>query len=191
MKISWLKTKGTWRSIADSARVTIGMESGIDEPSSTWKWRMLMCEHSPIRKLIVCWKWVELKYWVSVHFVRHKFGIEHWVRTQRSDRTGVDRDEVGQGALVEHECEADAQTVITISRKRLCRQASPETREAWQAVIASISKQQPELARACAPDCIYRGWCYEYKSCGYHLTPEYWVELDNYRGGINSWKKIN
>ena len=128
---------------------------------------------------------------MSVHFVRHKFGIEHWVRTQRSDRTGVDRDEVGQGALVEHECEADAQTAITISRKRLCRQASPETREAWQAVIASISKQQPELARACASDCIYRGWCFEYKSCGYHLTPGYWVELDNYRGGINSWKKIN
>jgi len=191
MKIAWLKTKGTWRSIADSARTTIGLDTGEGEPSSTWKWRMLMCEHSPIRKLIVCWKWVSLKYWVSVHFVRHKIGIEHWVKTQRSDRTGVNRDEIGQGALVEHECEANAQTIITMSRKRLCRQASPETREAWQAVVTSISKQEPELARACAKDCIYRGWCYEYKSCGYHLTPEYKVELDNYRGGINSWKKTN
>lgn len=52
---------------------------------------MLLAEHSPIRKLIISWKWYDLLSWVSVHLVRHKFGVDHWVRTQRTDRTGIDR----------------------------------------------------------------------------------------------------
>jgi hypothetical protein len=123
--------------------------------------------------------------WVSVHLVRHKFGIEHWVKSNRTDRTGVDRNDLLQSALVNHECEANAQAIINISRKRLCNQASPETREAWQAVIEEIRKVEPELASVCVSDCLYRGWCYEFKSCGYHQTDEYSEKLSEYRKNIN------
>ena len=58
--------------------------------------------------------------------------IEHIVTTKRTDRTGVSRDELEQGSLVNHECDANAQALINISRKRLCHCASPETRKAWQ-----------------------------------------------------------
>src|SRR5210317_1133988 len=106
-----ISTKGTWREVADAARTTINREAGEKEPSSKWKRKMLLAEHSPIRQLLFNFKWYDLKYWVSVHFVRHKVGIEHWVRSQRTDRTGQDRDELPQGALVEHEVLVSAQSV--------------------------------------------------------------------------------
>lgn len=185
MEAKFLGSKGTWREVADSANTTINKEAGTKEPSSQWKRRMLLCEHSPIRQLLIKCKWYGLKSWVSVHFVRHKFGIEHWVRTQRTDRTQVDRDELPQGNLVEHEFEANAQAMISISRKRLCNQASKETREAWKTVLESVKEDQPELYKACVPDCIYRGWCYEFKSCGYHKTEGFQQKLSEYRKDIN------
>lgn len=185
MRVEFLGIKGNWREVADSANTTINKEAGNKEPSSVWKRKMLLCEHSPIRQLFVKCKFYDLKYWISVHFVRHKFGIEHWVRTQREDRTGVDRNELTQGNLVEHEFLANAQAMINISRKRLCNQASKETREAWQEILDSIKSELPELYDTCVPDCIYRGWCYEYKSCGYHKTQKYQQRLEAYRTGIN------
>jgi hypothetical protein len=185
MKADLLAIKGTWREVADSARTTVHKEAGEGEPSSRWKRRMLLSEHSPIRQLFVRALWSDLKYWVSVHLVRHKIGIEHWVRTQRSDRTGVDRDALAQGSPVEHEILADAQAIITISRRRLCMQASPETREAWKALVEAVGLKEPELAAVCVPDCVYRGWCYEYQSCGYHKTEAFKQRLEAYREGIN------
>ena len=86
-----------------------------------------------------------------------KLGIEHWVSTQRSDRTGIDRNKLPQDTLVNHECEANAQALINISRKRLCYQASPETRQAWKAVKEKVKEVEPELASCMVKDCIYRG----------------------------------
>lgn len=111
--------------------------------------------------------------------------ITHWVRTQRTDRTGVDRSELPQGAFVEHEFEVNAQSAINISRKRLCYQASPETRQAWEAVVDKIHEEQPEIASCCVKECVYRGFCPEYYSCGYYKKDEYKAELAEYRKGIN------
>jgi hypothetical protein len=186
MYVNFLGVKGTWREIANSARTTIGLDSGDKELSSEWKRRMLLCEHSPIRQLIIKWKWIDLKSWVSVHLVRHWLGIIHWVRTQRTDRTNINRDELLQSNFVEHECESNAQSIINISRKRLCNQASKETREAWKTFIESFKNKEPELYRCCVPDCIYRGWCYEYISCRFHKTGEFQKQLKHYRDDINN-----
>lgn len=186
MKVKFLGIRGNWRDVVNSARTTINMEAGDKEPSSNWKRRILLAEHSPIRLLYIKWKWFDLKYWVSNHFGRHWLGIEHYVRTQRIDRTGVDRDELLQSSLVEHEAVANAQALINISRKRLCNQASHETREAWRKVVDSIKNIEPELYSACVPECIYRGHCYEYKTCGYHKTEAYKIQLAEYRKNINN-----
>lgn len=186
MKTELLGIKGNWREVADSANTTVNRKPGTKEPSSAWKRRMLLCEHSPIRQIFVKLKWTDLKSWISVHFVRHKIGIEHWVRSQRTDRTGVNRDYLPQSNFVEHEIMADTQAVINISRKRLCNQASKETREAWKAAIDTLKTKEPELHAACVPDCVYRGWCYEFKSCGYHLTRGFQERLAGYRDGINA-----
>lgn len=179
--IKFLKQKGTWREVADSARTTVHMNEGTGEPKDSWKKKMLLSEHSPIRQLIFKWKWIDLKYFVSVHFVRHKFGIEHWVRTQRSDRTGVSRDELPQGALVEHECEANVQAIINISCKRLCMQASPETRSAWKEVVEGVRVIDPVVAECCVPSCVYRGFCPEQRTCGYVNTEDFKKALEKYR----------
>lgn len=185
MYVKYLGTKGNWREVADAANTTIHKEAGTKEPSSIWKRKILLAEHSPIRQLFFRFKFYELKYWVSVHLVRHKVGIEHWVRTQRSDRTGTNRDELPQGNLVEHEILVNAQALINISRKRLCKNAAKETKEAWQALLDTIKEKEPELYSVCVPDCVYRGWCYEYKSCGYFKTEEFKERLKKYREGIN------
>lgn len=188
MRVVLLGSKGTWREVANSANTTINREEGVKEPSSEWKRRMLLCEHSPIRQIALKLKIHNIKSWISVHFVRHKIGIEHWVRTQRTDRTSINRDELPQGNLLEHEFEANAQAFINISRKRLCNQASKETKETWQKVLESIKDTQPELYRVCVPDCVYRGWCYEFKTCNYHTTQEFNNRLKEYRRGINDNK---
>lgn len=181
MKCEILKIKGDWRDVADAARETIGMEAGTTEPVSTWKRRMLLAEHSPIRAISVVARWIDLTYWVSVHFVRHKVGIEHWVESQRSDRTGILRDDLPQGSLVNHRFEANMQAIIAISRKRLCNKASPETRIAWRAFLYAMRDQLPELYDVCVPDCIYRGKCFEYKPCVFDDTKVFYNELNRYR----------
>ena len=181
MNCKFLGVKGTWREIANAANTTIAKEAGDKVVSSLWKKRMLLCEHSPIRQLIVKWKWYELPYWTSVHIVRHWLGIVHWVRTQRSDRTGIDRDSLPQDAPVEHEIEANSQALINISRKRLCMNASPKTRKAWAQGLFSFRDKEPELFSVCVKECVYRnGLCPEFKSCGYNMTEDFEQELKKY-----------
>jgi hypothetical protein len=181
MKIQSFEIKSTWREVANAARTTVNLDKGTKEPSSSWKKKILLSEHSPIRQLIIKWKWVDLKYWVSVHFVRHKIGIEHFVSTQRTDRTGIDREEKKQSSLVSHECIANAQAIINISRKRLCSGASKETRQAWEAVLNELRINDPVLFSVCVPECVYRGFCPEMHSCGYSDTKEYKTKLEEYR----------
>jgi hypothetical protein len=180
-KIKFLKVKGTWREVADAARTTIRQEEGTKDPSDKWKKRILLAEHSPIRKLNFNWKWIDLPYWVSVHFVRHKYGIEHFVSTQRTDRTGEDRTCARQDAPVVHECFANAQQIMFMSRRRLCAQASPETREAWKLVVEAIREKEPILAECCVPECVYRGFCPEFKTCGFCDSPAFKKMVEEYR----------
>ena len=195
VEIDIFKHEDNWQDVKDSTMNTIGKDKGA-YPSSDWKRRLLLSEHSPIRKLHIGWKWSDLKYWVSVHLVRHKYGIEHFVSTQRTDRTGISRDEMPQNSLVNHECEANAQALINISRKRLCNCASPETRQAWQKVKSEIALVEPELASVMVKECVYRnGLCPEMFTCGYNKTKLFEEELKEYtnivRGQINDKTNIN
>lgn len=184
MKIDIFNHEDNWKDVKSSALNTINKYAG-KYPDSEWKRKMILAEHSPIRRMKFYWRWKELKSFVSVHFVRHKYGIEHFVSTQRTDRTGINRDELPQSALVNHACEANAQALINISRKRLCNCASEETREAWEKVKEKVAEVEPELASCMVKECVYRGFCPEMFSCGYCETDEYRKELEEYRHGIN------
>jgi hypothetical protein len=181
--INWTEYVDVWPKVKRAARTTIGRKGEGTYPTDSWKKTILLAEHSPIRKIKFSWKWIRLKYWVSVHFVRHCLGILHWVRTQRDDRTGVDRDNSPQKTLVEHECEANAQALINISRRRLCSLASHDTRVAWLEVKAEVAKVDPVLASVMVPECIYRGFCpeWEHTCCGYVNTEAYKTALTEYR----------
>lgn len=172
MKAELINYVDRWQEVKDAAMNTIGKESGAC-PTSEWKKKILLAEHSPIRLLTFTIRLTDLPYWVSVHLTRHKIGVEHFVSTQRTDRTGVDRDKLPQCALVTHTMVINAQALINISRKRLCHQAARETTNAWEEVLSVLQDVEPELWSVCAPECVYRGFCPEMNCCGYGLTQEY------------------
>ncbi len=88
--------------------------------------------------------------------------------TQRTDRTGYDRDSARQDALVDMDIEANPQALINVSRYRLCEQASIETREYAEDLKREIKNAgQEELSNVLVPNCIYRAGCPEFQCCGY------------------------
>lgn len=109
------------------------------------------------------------------------FGYEKWISTQRSDRIGINRDELPQGQEVNMEIEANAQALINISRKRLCNQASPETREVMKEIKKEVSKRDEFMSRVMVKECVYRGFCPEINSCNYDKTEKFKEELEEYR----------
>ena len=178
-----------WNRVLNAARRTIGKEPLSKEPSDSWKAKMLLAEHSPIRLLEFDWSWGDIKQWVTAHLVRHHEGCEKFVHTQRGDRRkiledyGVEtRDELPQGALNSMDMTANAQALINISRKRLCNCASKETREAWKQVKEAIREKDPVMASKMVPECLYRGFCPEFMNpCGYANTRKYQEDLIKYR----------
>lgn len=184
MKILECKQITPWKRALNAARRTIGKKPLDKEPSDSWKAKMLLAEHSPIRLLEFDWIWGDIKQYVTTHLVRHHEGCEKFVHSQREDRRdlGCSRDELPQGSLNDMMMSANAQALINISRKRLCSCASKETREAWKTVKEAIKEIDPIMADKMVPECIYRGFCPEFmNSCGYSKTEQFQKDLEKYR----------
>ena len=157
-----------WMKIKSACMTTISKEAG-KEPTQEWKRRLLLCEHSPIRRGTISWKFDEIPYCISTHFVRHHEGVEKWVGTERADRTEIkDRSQRSQMDMVPMEMEANIQAIINVSRKRLCMSADPLTIKYWKAVLEAIKEYDEDIYWACVPECVRCGGCPEYKSCGYY-----------------------
>lgn len=169
-----LKIKGDWQEVVDDCRTTVGKESLGKEPSIKFKRDILIAEHSPIRDLIIKWRWRDMPHWVTVHWVRHKW--EKFVRTQRSDRTGVPREKLPQDEPQTMTCEANSQHLIDTWRKRLCRQASKETRLYAENFKLTLHKSEPELADVLVPNCVYRCGCPEMNKCRFWCDFLKWCE---------------
>lgn len=183
-QITRMEAVTLWKRVLNAARRTIGKNPLNKEPSDSWKAKMLLAEHSPIRLLEFEWTWDNIKQWVTVHIVRHHEGCEKFVHTQRGDRRelSIPRDELPQGSLNDMDMTANAQALINISRKRLCSCASKETREAWKQVQEAIREVDPVMADKMVPECIYRGFCPEFMNpCGYANTEKYQQDLKRYR----------
>ena len=164
MRTKILKIKGDWQEVVDDSRFTVGKEPLGKEPSEDFKKRILIAEHSTIRSISVKWVWESMKHWVTVHWVRHKW--EKFVRTQRSDRTGTNRDELRQDEPQDFTGEANAQHLIDTWRKRLCYMASDETRQYAEDFKMALHEVEPEIADVLVPNCIYRCGCPEMQGCG-------------------------
>ena len=171
--IQFIKTSNNWQDVLNAARNTVNKSELNKEPSTEWKRSILLAEHSPIRMLTVYWKWVNIKSWVSQHIARHNKFSEHFVSTNREDRTGINRDRLSQSEPVNHESYANFQEIMFISRKRLCKQASTETQKEWKDFLFELKKIEPELYSVCVPECVYRGFCPEITCCGYVNSQEF------------------
>ena len=209
-----------WKRVLNAARRTVGKKPIDKEPSDSFKKEILLAEHSPIRLLEYDFTIENIRQWVTTHVVRHHMGCEKFVNTQRQDindeiegitkkiidvlsREGLlhdgwrERDYLFQGQENTMDMSCNAQSFINISRKRLCRCASPETREAWELVIEYLKEVDPVLASKCVPECIYRSFCPEKRRCcGYinsdkckreivyyqSFEEEVWKEVDGHEG---------
>lgn len=165
MRTKILKIKGDWQEVVDDSRFTVGKEPLGKEPSEDFKKKILIAEHSTIRSISVKWVWESMKHWVTVHWVRHKW--EKFVRTQRSDRTGINRDELRQDEPQDFTGEANAQHLIDTWRKRLCYMASDETRQYAEDFKVALHEVEPEIADVLVPNCVYRCGCPEMGRCGW------------------------
>jgi hypothetical protein len=121
--------------------------------------------HSPVRLMRF---WIEMEgipTFVSVHFVRHKIGVEHFVQTMRDDRGGLEPAQVTRLTPVTHGMEINAQALVTMARKRLCYKAHTGTVAVFRKVVKAIGEVDPELPRWLVPECAAIGYCPEFSEC--------------------------
>jgi hypothetical protein len=182
VKILKSPNDGDWLLARKCALNTVHRDSE-EVPSSLLKKKFIASEHSPIRTMQVMWEWFDLKSWVSVHFTRHGKFADDFVQSQRNDRQKeYDRNKAPQDSPVNHIKNTNFQEIISISKVRLCYQASKETREAWIEFLEELRLTQPELVEMCVPTCVYRnGFCSEvFSKCRYNTTDKFKKELELY-----------
>ena len=174
--VDWLKIK--------SACMTTISKQAKKEPSQEWKRKLLICEHSPLRRSMISWKWEEIPYCISTHFARHHIGCEKFIGTSRADRTEVkDRSERTQMDSVPMEMDGNIQSLINISAKRLCTCADPLTTKYWEVVLEAIREYDEDIYWACVPQCIRAGACVEpFSNCKF---------FDNFAKDLTKEELIN
>ena len=166
MKVSILKypTENDLLWVKQCTLNTVG-KSTTKAPTEEWLVKLIEAEHSPMRELWFGIK-MEIPYWISVHFVRHHIGVNHYIQTQRSDRTGVNRSEKPQGEIVSHIMSINAQELVFMAHKRLCKQASAETQEVMREIVKKVVEVAPYMKSVLVPLCAYRnGKCTEMFPC--------------------------
>lgn len=152
-----------WMKVKERALVTVGMEAKTN-PTDEWKKKMLKARHSPIRKLNFSF-YIECPYWVSVHLCRHVHA-QPYVRSQRNDRQSeYDRNTAPQNAPVSMIWDMDAEALMIIANKRLCKQASKETREVVDLMCREVVKVNPEFLDELVPMCVRENGCKEMFPC--------------------------
>lgn len=185
-----------WLNIKSACMTTISKQAG-KEPNQEWKRKLLVCQHSPIRRSMISWKWDEIPYAISTHFARHHIGCEKFIGTSRADRTDVkDRSERTQMDCVPMEMDANIQALINISEKRLCKGADPLTTEYWEGLIEAVKEYDEDIAWACVPSGIAHGGCTEpfgnCRICNHileQMTPEDRLDITKRYDAYNEYRE--
>ena len=157
-KVTVVKFDVDWTEIKNACRKTISMKDSKVEPGSEWRRKLLLAEHSPLRHSLITVDIEDVPFYVMGHLVRHSVGVTPYVGTSREDRTGIDRSARSQTDLVSMRLDMNIQSLINISRKRLCNQADIITKQVWLEVVKAIAEYDQDIAWACVPEGI--------RSCG-------------------------
>lgn len=175
----------SWTDVLNAARFTQRKPPISGQPSVKWKKKIIKAEHSPLRCLMFNIDMYDIPSYTAGHFVRHVHS-QPFVSTSRPDTDGkqVPREQQKKSDLVNCRLFLNAEEIINISRKRLCNKAELPTRQVWQAVIEELRKTEPELVNACVPNCIYRGFCPEIKSCGYSDSEIFSIKSTDYQNEL-------
>ena len=204
-----------WREVREMARGTVGMDDLSKPVSDRFMREMVSSMHSPIRELRFKVLFRSIPTFAAQHMSRHRIAsicgtfelvedvkagdekseitenvnpvdIEHYVKTQRPDRTGEARG--GQDAPVDYRTTANVQGLQDMSQKRLCFLAERPVRGRWAMARMQIATHDPIIARALVPTCVYRGFCPEARKCRekYDKTDHFKRSLDAHRSIIEA-----
>jgi hypothetical protein len=128
--------------------------------------RYIFSEHSPIRGIELRITLYDIPCSNSVHFARHVHSIPY-VSTNRPDRTGKER---SVNDTCTHMMDINIQALIDMARKRLC---VGKVDKVTYGYMLEIKKELIRkggyykiIGECLVPNCIYRGVCPEFKSCG-------------------------
>lgn len=184
MRINWISDN--WTRVKNHCRTTVNKGFTDNEPTSEFKWKLIISEHSPIRLLEIDWTWEKIKYWVSTEWSRHKF--EKFITSQRDDRMidETPRDKKTQDCLVNFDGYANAQNTIDSERKRLCYQATPDARILAEDFKLDLHTREPEWADGLVPNCIYRNGCPEFQMCKEKFYTRYVQYCKEHNVNMNS-----
>ena len=176
-KFNWIGDD--WRRVKNHCRTTDNKDFTENDATDTFKKRLLISEHSPIRLLEFDWSWKPIYYWLSTEWARHKF--EKFISSQRDDRLVDDtpRGKKPQDALVNFDGYANMQNLIDAWRKRLCHVATDEARELAEDFKTELHKTHPLESDVLVPHCIYRAGCPEFHCCGYIGKFMKWAKDNN------------
>ena len=160
-------TQRDWVAVKVRALKTMGVDIKT-LPTERWMRKILEARHSPIRRLRFSFTIEDVPSWVSVHIVRHHVGIQPYVQSQRNDRqSAFDRNKAPQSNPVDMILDLNAEALLVLANKRLCMQASKETRELVQTMCDLVVEKCPEFEGMLVPMCEYHnGKCHEMKPCG-------------------------
>lgn len=165
MKVELLEmpTERDWIEVKRRALVTVGKKP-VTAPTEEWKHDILRARHSPIRRLFFSF-YIECPYWVSVHLCRH-IHAQPFVKSQRNDRqSDYDRNSAPQNEMVTMIWDMNAEELMTVANKRLCKQASAETQAIVKDICDKVIEVCPEFEGLLVPMCKY-GRCNEMFPCG-------------------------
>ena len=183
IEFTWKGRKGsaTATRLTDMAEVDIASSYTAGKNVKTTWLKMLHSGHSPIR--VIQWR-IELKEipsFVNGHLVRHKIGVEPFIKSLREDRCG-NGDET-RWSPQDGVFYMNPQSLMTMATRRLCCQSSDATRMIAYAIVDAVAETDNDLASQMVPMCIYRGGiCHEFKSCG--LCP-HWTKM---RSDYSVWR---
>lgn len=159
-------TPADWLEVKRRALVTIGKKP-LSEPSEEWKVAILTARHSPVRYLRFSFLLEGIPSWVSVHLCRHVHA-QPYVKSQRNDRqSDYDRNKAPQDSPVSMIWDLNAEELMVIANKRLCAQASEETRQIVRQMCDLVIEKCLEFGTVLVPMCEYHGGvCHEMYGCG-------------------------
>ena len=168
-----------WKRVKNHCRTADSKDFTENEATETFKKKLLISEHTPIRLLEFDWSWKSIYYWLSTEWSRHKF--EKFISTQRDDRVkgDISRNDKPQGALVNFDGYANMQNLIDGWRKRLCGTATDDARELAEDFKIELHKTHPLESNVLVPNCIYRAGCPEFDCCGYIARFIKWAKNNN------------
>lgn len=148
------------------ALVTVGKKPKTI-PDEEWIIKILKANHSPVRRLRFSFDLYGIPSWVATHLSRH-IHAQPYVKSQRNDRQQeYDRNKAPQDAPVDMIWDMNAEELITVCHKRLCLQASKETRDVILEIRKKVLEVAPYMKDLLVPLCKYRGGiCEEMFPCG-------------------------